>query len=72
MSRLVAETNDYLELEQYLHHDPDDYSPWELDEAGNEKYEQVVHEAAHYAFYEIRCTYRIDKKTGVVTYVSYE
>jgi hypothetical protein len=72
MSRLIVETDEFLELERYIHHDPDSYSGWELDEAGNEKYLQEVHEAENKAFYEIRCRYRIDKKTGVVTYLLFE
>lgn len=72
MSSLIAETDEYLELETYIHNEPDDYSPWELDEQGNEKYEHIVHEAANYAFYEIRCVFRIDKKTGKITYDLFE
>jgi hypothetical protein len=72
MSRLVAETEEYLELERYIHNDSDSYSAWELDEAQDEKYLPEVHETEKYAFSEIRCRYRIDKKTGVVTYLLFE
>jgi len=71
MSKLLYETDKYIELVQYLHHDPDEFSSWEVDEAGNTKYSDAVHAAEHYAFYEVRCVYRIDKTTGVITYISY-
>jgi len=72
MSKLLYETDEFLKLEAYVHHDPDDYSPWEIDPNGNEKYPHVVHEAEHYALMEIRVEYFIDKKTGKVTYDSFE
>jgi hypothetical protein len=72
MSKLLYETEEFLKLEAYIHHDPDSYSAWELDENGNEKYSQEVHEAEHYALMEIRIEYFIDKKTGKVTYDSFD
>ena len=72
MSRLINETDEYLELVRYLHNEPDEYSSWELDAAGEEKYSKAVHEAENYAFYEIECVYRIDKDTGEITYLDFK
>jgi hypothetical protein len=72
MSNLINETDEYLELERYLHNDPDEYSRWELNVNDEEKYPSYIHEAEHFAFCEIKCMYRINKKTGEVTYLSWE
>jgi transcriptional regulatory protein LevR len=72
MSKLLKETEGYLELERLITHEPGEFSDWELDKDFNQKYSDEVHEAEHYAFFEIKCVYRIDKSTGEVTYISWE
>lgn len=74
MSTLVKETDTELFLEQYLHHDPDSYSEWEGEDGKypSGKYSDKVHEVEHYAFYEVRVSYKINKETGEVTYLGVE
>jgi hypothetical protein len=72
MSKLINETDEYLELERYIHDEIDEYSRWELNTEHEEKYPSFIHESEHFAFYEIKCIYRINKKTGEVTYLSWE
>ncbi len=71
MSKLYDEDDDFLYLREYVHHDTDSYSDWELDSEGNQKYKFFVHESENSALYEIEVRYRIHKKTGEVIYDSF-
>ena len=71
MSHLVSEDAEYLYLFRYLHDEPDSFSAWEMaDDGKGQKYSQTIQEAEHYAFYECRVDYRINKQTGDVEYLS--
>lgn len=72
MSQLLNEDEDWLYLRTYLHDNSDSYSQWELDEKGELKYPEFIQVAEHYAFYEITVTYKINKHTGKVEYLTYE
>lgn len=72
MSKLITETEQYLIIERYIHDNSDEYSYWELDKDANPKYSQTVLEAEHYAAYELKIKYRIDKETGEVLYLEFE
>jgi hypothetical protein len=65
MSTLVKEDNEFLYLVRYLHNEPDAFSEWERDGFA---YPEIVHQAEHYAFLEIRAHYRIRKSDGQVFY----
>ena len=69
MSRLIKETDDELFLIRYLHDEPDSYSEWECEngKCPSGKYNEAVHEGEHYAAYELKMEYRINKHTGEVT-----
>lgn len=72
MSKLFLETDHVLVLEDYIHGDKDEYSPWEVDATGNEKYSGEVHDAEHYALSEFKIKYMINKETGEVTYLEFD
>lgn len=69
MSRLIKEDDELLYLERYLHDETDNYSDWEMDSHYDMKYSQTVHEAEHYAFYEVKVKYTIRKSDGDVNII---
>ena len=71
MSKFIDEDEKYIHLYRYLHDEPDEFSEWERgeDNVYGSRYSQKVHEAEHYAFYEVRVDYKINKATGEVTYL---
>jgi hypothetical protein len=71
LSKLLHETDEYLKITATIHYEPDQYSEWELDKDGSQAYPQKIHEAEHYALYEIHVIYFINKETGKVTYDSF-
>jgi hypothetical protein len=66
MSRLVKEDDEFLYLYRYLHDSKDEFSEWEMNPDGSNKYSDAIQEAEAYAFYEVRVDYRINKKTAQV------
>jgi len=72
LSTLIKEDDEFLYLERYLHDDLDSFSGWEMDETHKLKYPQYIQESEHYAYMEIKATYRIRKSDGQVFYDSYE
>ena len=69
MSHLIRETDTELFLYDYLHGGKDEWPQW-LSDDGNfpgTKYPEHVIEAEHYALYEVRIDYKINKKTGEIT-----
>jgi hypothetical protein len=71
MSKIIGETEEHIKLVDYLHRDPDSFSAWELDSEGNTRYPEMIHEAEHFALYEVEVQYFINKKTGEVTIDSF-
>ena len=69
MSRLLKETDDYLELEEWLYNNNGSFSEWEVD-GGKLKYSELIQEAEHFAVTEVRVAYRIYKETGKVEFLS--
>jgi len=54
----------------YVHHDPDEYKPWEVDKVTRKpKWSQETHEAIHYAAYESKWVIDIDTDAGTVDVV---
>lgn len=74
MSRLVKETEDEIYLTRYLHDEPDSYADWEIGEDGQygTRFSEKVHEAEHYVAYELKLSYKINKKTAEVTLLGIE
>ena len=71
MSKFIKETEDEIFLSRYVHDEPDEFSEWERgeDNVYGSRYSERVHEAEHYAFYEVQVDYKINKKTGEVTFL---
>jgi hypothetical protein len=71
-SKLVKEDDEFLYLTRYFHDDPDEWPEWamneryETPERGSDRYQQAEWDS--WAFYEIRCDYRIRKSDGKVFY----
>lgn len=73
MSRLIMEDDEFLYLERYIHDETGEFSKWEWSEAEKRPiYPQHIQEAEHYAFTEIKATYRIRKSDGEIFYDKFE
>lgn len=49
---------------KYVHREPDEYEPWELDEQGEPRFTDEFHDAVHYATYEIEVVMQPSPQAG--------
>lgn len=64
-SSIVDETAEYIVLERKVNDEGDEYSDWELDSEGKEKYADALHIAEHYACFELTIRYKIYKTPDI-------
>lgn len=62
MSKLITETDEYVIIEEYVHHDSDEFSSWMMDSLGNLKYDTEFIGRADAICYELLVRAKVYKE----------